>query len=245
MAIDRLIDIYEEFARQERLGGSSPSLCAVAAEFLGVAGAGIAVMPVGGAMSGFCTSNGIAKQLMDLEMSLGEGPSIDACASDAVIAQPDLSDPPTHGWVSYAPLALAAGARAVFSIPLRIGAIRVGALSLVERSPGALSDAQSSDAYLMASVVVRAVLAFQIGARPDSLGEELGLGGPFDFTVHQATGMVAVQGAMSVGEALARLRAHAFASDMTVASLAGRVIYREVLFDPIDREWRETGTTKR
>jgi hypothetical protein len=240
-----LIDIYEELARHDQPGSDSPSLCVVAAEFVGVSGAGIAIVPTGGGMTGFCTSNSIAKELMDLEVSLGEGPSVDACSSEGVIAEPDLLAPPSHGWVSYAPLARAAGARSVFSVPVRIGAIRLGALSLFDRSAGSLSEAQSSDAHLMASVVGRAVLALQAGAQPDSIADELVRRGSFDFTVHQAAGMVAVQGAMPVGEALARLRAHAFAIAVTAPTLAGRVIYREVLFDPLEREWREIGATSR
>jgi hypothetical protein len=97
----------------------------------------------------------------------------------------------------------------------------------------------------MASVVCRAVLALQAGAPADSIGDELLRHGSFDFSVHQAAGMVAVQGAISVGEALVRLRAHAFAINVTATTLAGYVIYREVLFDPLARDWKETGATMR
>jgi hypothetical protein len=97
----------------------------------------------------------------------------------------------------------------------------------------------------MASVVGRAVLALQTGAPPHPIKDELVQRGSFEFTMHQAAGMVAVQGAMPVGEALARLRAHAFASNVTAPTLASRIVYREIHFDPLTREWRETGTTRR
>ena len=128
---------------------------------------------------------------------------------------------------------------------MRIGAIRLGALSLYERRPGPLTEAQSSDAYLMASVVGRAMLAIQAGTPTDSIGSELDRESTFHHTVHQAAGMVAVQGTMSVGEALARLRAHAFASNATASMLASRIVYREVVFDGLSSDWRETGTTTR
>jgi hypothetical protein len=245
MAIDRLIDIYEELARHEHLGTDPPALCVVAAEFVSVSGAGIAIQPSGGGLTVLCSSDGVARELMELEVTLGEGPTVDASGSDAVVSEPDLQAPSMQGWISYRPLATAAGAAAVFAIPLRIGAIRLGVLTLFDDHAGSLSEAQSSDAHLMASVVCRALLALQAGAPADSIGDELLRQGSFDFSVHQAAGMVAVQGAMTVGEALARLRAHAFALNVSSTTLAGYVIYREVLFDPLAREWRETGSTTR
>jgi hypothetical protein len=245
MAIERLIDIYEELARSGHLGAGTPALCTVAAEFIGVSGAGVAILSSTGLMTGFCTSDDVAKALMDLEETVGEGPCVEACTSDGVIAEPDLHAPLDHGWLSFAPLALAAGAQAVFGVPVRIGAIRLGALSLYAQRAGSLTESQSSDAYLMASVVGRAVLALQAGAPVDSIGDELVRRSTIDYTVHQAAGMVAVQGAMTVGEALARIRAHAFATDAAASTLAGRIVFRETIFDALSREWRETGASTR
>ncbi len=245
MTISRLIDIYEELVRRRHLDKDTPSLCVVAAELLDVTGAGIALVPTRGPVLAFCASNELAKELMDLELTVGEGPCRDACFSDGVVGEPDLQRRQEQTWLSYGPLARAAGARAVFGIPVRIGAIRMGALGLFDERAGALSDTQSSDAYLMAAVVGRAILAIQAGAPPDSFADELVRQSSFDFTVHQAAGMVAVQGAFTVGEALARLRAHAFALNVTASNLAGQVIFRELVFDAISREWIETGTSTR
>lgn len=245
MPIERLIDIYEELARCGHQGAGGPTLSVVAAEFIGVSGAGVAILPSGGLMTSLCTSNGVARALMDLELTVGEGPCVDACSSEVVIAEPDLDSPHAPGWVSFAPLALAAGAQAVFGVPVRIGAVRLGALSLYEQRAGSLTESQSSDAYLMASVVGRAVLAHQAGAPVGSIEHELARESPFDYAVHQAAGMVAVQGAITVGEALSRIRAQAFATDATASALAGRIVFREIVFDALSREWRETWTTTR
>lgn len=245
MPINRLIDIYEELARREQPGSDAPSLCVVAAEFLDVSGAGIAVVHAQGPMASVCTSNPAAEELMDLEVTLGEGPCQDACSSDGVIAEPDLPLCAEPKWALYGPLAAAAGARAVFGVPVRIGAIRLGALSLFNHHPGPLTESQSFDAHLMATVVGRGLLALQTGAPRGAVAEEILRQGPMDFAVHQAAGMVAVQGAMTVGEALARLRAHAFAINVTTTALAGRVVFRETVFDALSREWMDTGTSTR
>ena len=61
----------------------------------------------------------------------------------------------------------------------------------------------------------------------------------FDFSVHQAAGMIAVQGSMGLGDALIALRAHAFGSDLSISELAQKVIRRETAFDPVTQHWRD------
>jgi hypothetical protein len=226
-------------AKRERSHPRAGSLCVVAAEFTNLSGAGIALVSSGQQYTSMCTSNAVARTLMDLEITVGEGPCIDACDSESSIDEEDLRSSVLRRWSAYSPLASAAGAFAVFGFPIRIGAIQMGALSLYRDSAGPLSVSQASDAYLMASVIGRAVLSMQAGASGDSLAAELEKESTFDFSVHQAAGMVAVQGSMSVGNALVALRAHAFATNSSLSELAVRVVVREIHFDPKTSSWRE------
>jgi hypothetical protein len=226
-------------AKRERSHPRQGSLCAVAADFTNLSGAGIALMSSGQPMTSMCTSNAVARTLMDVEITVGEGPCVDACDSESVIDEDDLRSPIERRWSAYSPLASAAGAIAVFGFPIRIGAIQMGALSLYRDSAGPLSLSQASDAYLMASVIGRAVLSMQAGAPSDTFAAELEREANFDFSVHQAAGMVAVQGAMSVGNALVALRAHAFATNSALSELAVRVVVREVRYDEKTSSWHE------
>ncbi len=241
MATDRLMAILMLLAKRERSHSQAGSLCSVAAEFTNVSGAGIALVSSGRQYTSLCTSNSVARTLMDLEMTVGEGPCVDACLSEFAIDEADLIASNDQRWIAYAPSATVAGAHAVFGFPVRIGAIRLGALSLYRDRPGALSPSQSSDAFLMASVIGRAVLAMQAGAPSDTLSAELEREATFDFSVHQAAGMVAVQGSMTVGDALVALRSHAFATDTALRELALRVVVRETSFDPDFGTWRADG----
>src|SRR5207248_10104148 len=110
-------------------------------------------------------------------------------------------------WLAFPPPAVAAGAQAIFGFPIQVGPIRLGALNLYRDQPGALSDDQHADALVMAGVAARTVLAAQAKAPPAELAAELERGGNFRFVVHQASGMVAAQLGIGVGEALVRLRA--------------------------------------
>lgn len=242
MAADRLLAVLMLLAQRERAHPREGSLCAVAAEFTGLSGAGIALVSSQRQYTSLCTSDAIAKTLMDLEITVGEGPCVDACLADVVIDETDLGAANEGRWTAYSPSATAAGARAVFGFPVRIGGIRLGALSLYRDRPGDLTALQLSDAYLMASVIGRAVLSMQAGAPHDTLADELEREATFDFSVHQAAGMVAVQGSMTVGTALVALRAHAFAMNISLSELSLRVVTRQTVFDPDSALWQDVVT---
>jgi hypothetical protein len=159
--------------------------------------------------------------------------------NDAIVAEPDLTSSTAAQWMLYTPQALASGAQAVFGFPIRIGVIRLGVLSLFCVEAGELSDSQLSDALLMASVVGRGIVALQAGAHPDSLSDELQNEATFDFSVHQAAGMVAVQATISIASALIALRMHAFSSAESLSSISSRVIVRRLRFDGTAQEWIE------
>ena len=83
--------------------------------------------------------------------------------------------------MAFTPQAVEAGVRAVFGFPLRVGAVRLGALNLYQDRPGPLSDDQHADALVMADVIARWVLDVQAGAPPGALAEELERGRRLPF----------------------------------------------------------------
>jgi hypothetical protein len=203
------------------------TLCAVCAEVVDVAGAGVMVesedhrAPLG-------SSDTTAASILDLCFTLGEGPGLDAHLGGMPVAEPDLALPRHTRWPNFAPPALSAGAAALFSFPLRVGGVRLGALTLHQERPGALSDEQHADALAMASVVVTTILAHQAEAPPGALASELAALSDSNAEVHQASGMVSVQLDVSLAEALVRLRAHAYAQERPLAELARDVVARRV-----------------
>ncbi len=71
--------------------------------------------------------------------------------------------------------------------------------------------------------------------RPGQLAAELEAGADFQYVVHQASGMVAAQLDVSVGQALIRLRAYAFGNDRPLADVAEDVVARRLRFDAAQR----------
>jgi hypothetical protein len=127
----------------------------------------------------FCTDDGVAAMIEELQYSLGEGPCVDAHSSGLAVSEPDLASLDGNRWPAFTPPAVEAGARAVFGFPVRIGAARLGALNLYGDRPGALSDDQYADAVVMADVAARALLGMQAGAAAGELGAELETGANF------------------------------------------------------------------
>jgi hypothetical protein len=205
--------------------GSRPiqQLCAISATVVRVSGAGVMVESAGH-QAPLCASDAVAAQLEDLCFVLGEGPAAEASGVGLPVAESDLSRPRSARWPSFAPLAVDAGVAAVFSFPLRVGGIRLGAMTLYQAKPGRLSDDQHADALVMADVVVNAVLADQAAAPAGDLAAELEALSSAWAQVHQASGMVSVQLGATVADGLVRLRAHAYAEGRPLSEVARDVI---------------------
>jgi hypothetical protein len=208
------------------VGESDPnhSLCVASAAAVGVAGAGVILMSGGRALGSVCVSDPMTEAVEELQYTLGEGPCVDAFHAKAPVLVPDLADPECTRWSGFREGAQAAGVRAVFGFPLLIGTVCFGALNLYHDRAGALSDEQYADALAVAHVASRTVLGWQSVAGPGSLAWQLEQVPAHRAVVHQATGMVSVQAAVSVGDAVVMLRAYAFAEDRPISAVAADVV---------------------
>ena len=225
---ERLERILAELSAGGADAWSSAWLCGACPEIVGVNGAGVMLMSGDIPTGSLCTSDKVSHLIEELQYTLGEGPCVDAFRQDRVVAEPDLADPVARRWLAFTPPALAAGVRAVFGFPLRVGTVRLGALNLYRDWSGPLSDDQHADALVVAGVAARWVLEAQAGAPADLVAEELEIGADFHFVVHNAAGMVSVQLGVSVTEAIIRLRAYAFSHDRLLAEVAEDVVARRL-----------------
>ena len=194
-------------------------------------GAGIMLMWGDVPRGSVCTTDEVSALIEQLQYDLGEGPCVDAHQLERPVLEPDLADPTDPRWLAFAGPALDAGVRAVFGFPLRIGAVRLGALNLYRDRPGPLDGEQHADALVMADVAAEAVLLLQAEAPVGEIAAELDAGGDFQYVVHQAAGMVSVQLDVTVGQALIRLRAYAFGNDRPLRQVARDVVSRTLRFD--------------
>jgi hypothetical protein len=199
---------------------------------LGVDGASVTVMS--GVLTGepLFASDELSALLEELQFTTGEGPGTDEfwLGSPVLVADLDLV---AGRWPGFVPEAMAAGARAMFALPLQAGAIRVGVLSLYRAVPGPLPAGELADVLVFADVALQLLLdaASGISGSPEYRPPLAGLSDR-RAVVYQATGMISVQLGVSLEEALIRLRARAFTSGVALGEVAGDVVTRQLRFDP-------------
>jgi hypothetical protein len=228
MASRRLTEILDQLALRGADGSGTTHLCEISAEVSGTTGAGIMLQPDQTASGSLCTTDGVAAYLDDLQYTLGEGPSLDAHRLARVVAEPELESPEVGRWPAFAPSALLAGARAMFAFPIRIGAARLGSLTLYRDRSGPIEGERYSDTLVMTDVAAHTIVAMQANAPPGSIAVELEQGANLHFVVHQAAGMVSEQLKVGVAEALVRMRSYAFRTDLTIDEVSQAVVARRL-----------------
>jgi hypothetical protein len=202
------------------------SLCRRGAEQLNVDGVSVGLVTPTGYRSSLCATDEISARIEDLQVSLGEGPCVDAWSRGTPVHAPDLAAVAAGRWPAFAPAARNAGAAAIFSVPLFVGTTRLGALDVYRGTVGEVTEAELHGQLALGDAVTRALL--------DGRGDGTGHGpsghdaGDHSVELFQASGMVSVQLDVSVDEAKARLRAHAYATDRSIRDVARDVVTRRL-----------------
>jgi len=212
-------------------------LCEVAVRDLRMSGAVVSLMtPVqtGRELSGTiaAVSSDSARSVEELEFSLGEGPGREAFLGSRPVLTPDLEGA-LGRWPGYVPEALAAGVRATFAFPMLIGAARFGVFHLHCSRARPLTGHDTATSLVLTELATEIVLDTYA-----PVGEHIPLDGPLlgpderRDGIYQAQGMVMVELGVSLREALARMRAHAFASDQALSDVAADILAGRTRLEP-------------
>ncbi len=211
--------------------GSAPvvdRVCSAAVELLSLSGAGLSLMVEGDLRGTAGVSEPGVELVQELQLTLGQGPCVDAWISGEPVLEPDLAEPAVARWPIFAEVAVKAGVRGVFALPLQIGAIGIGVLVLYRNRPGALSAEELARGLVLADVAAHAILEAQAGALTNGLDTALAKEPPHWAEVHQATGMVSAQLGVPLDDAFVLLRAHSFANNLSLRDVAGAVVSRRL-----------------
>jgi hypothetical protein len=233
---ERVVRVWAQIGRYS--DGSPVSLahmCAAAVDCVGVDGAGVTMMLSPTVRDAVHATNSVAGELEEWQLAFGEGPCVDAFAAGGPVLVLDLDAPDYSArWPAFTPAALKSGARAVFALPLQVGAIRLGVLELYRTRPGALSPQELADALVFADTAGMLLLDQAAGTQADTADLAWQHEDPtaHQAQVHQATGVVLVQLGVSADVAFARLRAYAYAEDRRLGEVARAVVERRLRFDP-------------
>jgi hypothetical protein len=173
-----------------------------------------------------CSTDALSGRLEDLQDVVGEGPGHSASRSGDLQR---CSFPPTTAarWAMFVEAAEDLVEEAVVTaVPMRPGGDVMGVLTLYQRR---LSDTLSLDraGLLTLAAAVGAALMTDPGSHEDLLDD-----GPWSgrAEIHQAMGMTIAQLGVSPEDALALLRAHAYAGQTTLSAIAAAIVARELTF---------------
>jgi hypothetical protein len=161
--------------------------------------------------------------LAELQFATNEGPSYVAFRTRRPVLVPAL-DRVLDRWPGFSTLAMEHGVRAMFALPMQEGAVSFGVLELYADRAGPLD----ADALAMAAAFARAATELLLGSGLVTAGGELHHGLAPSVAgrarIYQAQGMVMVDLRVTLLEALARMRARAFALDISLLDVADDVI---------------------
>lgn len=191
---------YELSPLLDRLGSDARDL-------LQVAGAGVELADQDGNLRFLSVSDAVLGQLETLETALDEGPGLQAVRSGERAVSDDLRH--DDGFPTFGPRAVSIGIHAVYSFPMRLDDVTIGALSLYRSQPGRLDDEQMEVAQALADMATSYLLHAH-----DVERTEPGVSPPptalrSRILVEQAKGYLAADTGLSVDKALEALRAYA------------------------------------
>lgn len=197
-----------------------PRFISAVASTLGSASTGITLFGAGDTGLFAAASDAKAAAAQQAEVGFGEGPIHDASRT----LEPIIATLDTDRWPHYAPMVSRLGLGSVAAAPLCSEAACVGVLSVFDPSPpggsGVLARLRSAADALTDSLLLDPTGDPPLFEDPDQLA-----------VLHQAAGMLSERSGCGITDALALIRARAFAESTSVETIAERIVHRRLRLD--------------
>lgn len=217
------IDAVPVDGRPRTVTTSLERICHAATRRLELMGSAVNLISAGGADGVVASSGPRAREVAEIEFTVGEGPGMEAFSSRRPVFVDDLALFDDR-WPGYSSAAKRADLAAVFAFPLHIGAVGFGVLELYADEPGGLDTEQTAVAATFAQMSTEALLDEESTTEDGQLVPSLATALDYRNEIAQSQGMVMVDLGVGLSEALVRLRAYAFTHGEPLISVARRVI---------------------
>lgn len=206
-------------------------LCRAAAALLGGSGAALTCAPAGAARYTACATDDVAARLAELEELVGDGPASRAARQGRSVGTvlgpgapgrpaelpPDVPEVPPVFAVLAAGVVDVGAAVSVRSWPVRVDGRPVAALTV--HGPARCATAEAvADGQVLADALGPALVGPEVAATSARARR------------HRAVGMLVAQTGLAPDDAVALLRARAWAEDVPVADLEDAVLGRRATF---------------
>jgi len=180
-------------------------------------------------LSTVAASSKRAAAVQEHELVLGEGPAHTVLDDQTLIAS--SADVMMQRWPRYGGVVSELGVESVSALALTTPHSALGSLVVLNpydpTPPSHLNQLRRVGAALTQEILTEFEHPDPDLASSPVLGQT-----DYHDEVHQATGMIMAQTGCSAADALAMLKARAFADGMTIGALAAKIVSREIRFDP-------------
>jgi GAF domain-containing protein len=222
----RLLQVLVDFARtivgMYDLDDVLATLSSDVANLLAVDGAGFMLEDADGVLRFVAASDDYIGEVERLQVHTGEGPCVDAYTTGRQVLVDDLDQ--TTRFPAFAAAAHRAGMRGVYSFPLRVGDIRLGALNLYCTTPGDLNEQEARVAQLVGDLATSYLLSADATERATKLATQLEHALHSRVVIEQAKGKLSLAWDTDVSEAFERMRTYARSHNRRLRDVATEVL---------------------
>lgn len=176
-------------------------------------------------------SDDLAEQMDEIQFALGDGPTFSTQGGyDPILVEDLAHHDAARQWPLFCDSARSRGIIGAFCFPLRIGAANLGVMTAYRTSAAPLTAAQFSDGLVLSSFAAAETVRSMAGDPERGLEAQDPI--VYDQSIVQfAAGMIAERLDTSIVDALVRIRAHAFASEMTVTEVSRLIASGRLVLD--------------
>jgi GAF domain-containing protein len=218
---ERLARLLRDFARtlvsSYQVTDILYALCDSVVELLPVSGAGV-MLEDAEVLRFVAASDEVVREIETLQIELGEGPCLRAFTTGDQVVVPDLRT--DDSFPRFAPRALAAGMRGVYSFPMHVQHARVGALNFYSHDATRFDDADLEAGQVLADVATSYIVNARTLERSTKLSEQLRGALESRVLIEQAKGKLSAQLGLDVEEAFAVMRQHARLNGLKLRQVA-------------------------
>lgn len=237
-----LLERFDEMcgpAKADEIDLLLPRQCKAAVDVLNVDAVGISLLLEGQMRMPLGASSDDATTAERLQFTLGEGPCLDAFATELPVLVADVADPESHAWATWPEYAdellTRTPFKAVFGLPLTADGMTIGTLSLYRRNVGEIDHADLGDALAVTNRIFDNLLhsgTFSGAEGPGSRWLDL----PPAKTravVWQAMGMAIVELRMNPADTLALLRSYSYGNGRLLDDVAEDIVAGRIPLDQL------------
>jgi GAF domain-containing protein len=217
--VQSLIDIADNLVDNFDVVDLLTGLADRCVQLLGVSAAGVMLVSPSGELRLVASSNE-AMELVELfELQADEGPCLDAFRTGKRVEHENLRSG-TGRWPTFATVALNAGFRSVFALPLRLRDTTIGSLNLFNVGENRMDESDVMIAQGFADLATISVLQHGVVTQAQRVNEQLSSALATRIVIEQAKGVVSERAGVGLGEAFSRLRTYARSHNLNLVDVA-------------------------